>query len=122
MTFDIKIPIASTSFTQETVTIDGIGRISHKLSLPAWLATLSDFDQDVQSSIKKTEAGAEVSTENQVLLLEDTESLGVQVEQWAVEYTSKFVHAAGPKFYATTIAQILGTVYVKKGLPEVYLL
>jgi hypothetical protein len=54
-----------------------------------------------------------------LLLLNDDESLGIQIEQWALEYTSKFVHAAGPEFYSTTIAQILGTAYVKKGLPEV---
>lgn len=54
-----------------------------------------------------------------VLVLEDHETLGTEVEQWAVEYASKFVHAAGPKFYPTTAAVILGTAYVKKGLPEV---
>lgn len=36
-----------------------------------------------------------------------------------MEYASKFVHAAGTKFQSTTIAVILGTAYVKKGLPEV---
>ena len=56
---------------------------------------------------------------NEILLLEDRKSLGAEVEQWALEYTSKFIHAAGPGFYPTTIAQILGTAYVKKGLPEV---
>lgn len=55
----------------------------------------------------------------EVLLLEDHGKCGQEIEQWAVEYTSKFVHAAGPKFYSTTIAQIIGTAYVKKNLPEV---
>jgi hypothetical protein len=119
MTFDIKIPLASLGLTYETVTIDGIGRVSHTLNLPAWRISLNDFDDGVQSIIMKTEDAKEASNEPQVLLLEDTETLGLQVEQWALEYTSKFVHAAGPKFYATTIAQIMGTVYVKKGLPEV---
>jgi hypothetical protein len=55
----------------------------------------------------------------EILLLEDDVKFGQKVEQWAVEYTSKFVHAAGPEFYSTTIAQILGTIYVQKNLPEV---
>jgi hypothetical protein len=36
-----------------------------------------------------------------------------------VEYSSKFVHAAGSEFASTTAAVILGTAYVNKGLPEV---
>ena len=54
-----------------------------------------------------------------IMVLEDNDDLGTQIEQWALEYTSKYVHAAGPKFYSTTLAQILGTVYVQRGLPEV---
>jgi hypothetical protein len=72
--------------------------------------------------VKKTEdpkSGIPSGDDDSVLLLEDNQVLGKQVEQWAIEYTSKFVHAAGPNFYPTTIAQILGTTYVKRGLPEV---
>lgn len=83
---------------------------------------LRTFSVDLQDNIKKTEdpralASDEVNPE--IFILEDDESLGTQVEQWAVEYTSKFVHNAGPSFYSTTIAHILGEAYVKKRLPEV---
>jgi len=54
-----------------------------------------------------------------IIVLEEVENIGTQIEQWAVEYTSKFVHAAGPAFYSTTIGHILGEAYVQKGLPEV---
>jgi hypothetical protein len=54
-----------------------------------------------------------------VFLVEDNRGFGQEVEQWALEYTSKFVNAAGPEFHSTTIGQILGTEYVKKNLPEV---
>ena len=55
----------------------------------------------------------------QVMILQEDPFLGDELEQWATEYTDKFVHAAGPKFYPTTMAHILGTAYVKKSLPEV---
>lgn len=106
------------------MTVDGIGRISHPLILPARMKPLSAFSTNIQESIRLTEDLEVDSSETEdpnILILEEDKSLGTKVEQWAVEYTSKFVHAAGPKFYATTMAHILGTAYVKKGLPEVSL-
>lgn len=124
LSFDVRTPAAlGSDATAEMVTIDGIGRISHTLQLPARRQTLSSLSDDSQEVIIQTEdpRGTLISDDKDtyVLLLDNSGSLGVLVEQWALEYTSKFVHAAGPKFYSTTIAQILGTVYVKKGLPEV---
>ena len=104
------------------MTIDGIGRISHPLVLPARKKPMSAFSTSIQESIKLTEdleADSPKTEDPNILILEEDKSLGTKIEQWAVEYTSKFVHAAGPKFYATTMAHILGTAYVKKGLPEV---
>lgn len=122
MSFDITIPLDSLpDSSKETVTIDGIGRLSHSFQLSARRITLKDLSDDARNLVRQTEdSKGEFSNEDDesILLLEDTEALGRQVEQWALEYTSKFVHAAGPKFYPTTIGQILGTMYVKKGLPE----
>jgi len=121
--FSVKIPLSLFEETvPEMVTVDGIGRISYPLDLPARRKSLSTFSPDIQESIKLTEnRGFDSSDVNdpKIVILEEDKYLGTKVEQWAVEYTSKFVHAAGPKFYATTMAHILGTAYVKKGLPEV---
>lgn len=120
--FAVKIPASSLSdILPEEVTIDGIGRISYPLVLLARKRLLSDFSPEIQESISQT-ANEDVRADaesSHVLLLEDDKFLGAKVEQWAMEYTNKFVHAAGPNFYATTMAHILGTAYVKKGLPEV---
>ena len=107
----------------EIVTVDGIGGISHPLDLFARKKSLSAFSTAIQESIKLTEdLDIDFSSDAEdpkILILEEDKSLGTKVEQWAVEYTYKFVHAAGSKFYETTMAHILGTAYVKKGLPEV---
>lgn len=104
--------------------IDGVGRLSHPLPLHARRKPLSDFSPDAQSTIRRTEDSRNTDGNQDegtlgVMILGDDKALSTQVEQWALEYTSKFVHAAGPEFYSTTMAQILGTAYVKKGLPEV---
>ena len=105
------------------VTIDGVGHLSHPIQLRARWKLLGDFKADEREVIdhtrdsKKLLKGREDRLE-QVLILEDEATLGIQVEQWAVEYSSKFVHAAGPEFASTTAAVILGTAYVNKGLPE----
>ena len=105
------------------MTIDGVGRLSFPLRLKAQRKRLSSFNPEEQNIIRQTEdlkqSGKTDLDAASVILLTNEATLGKQVEQWALEYTSKFVHAAGPKFYATTMAQILGTAYVKKGLPEV---
>lgn len=120
--FSVKIPLSCfEGIVPEMVTVDGIGRISHPLVLPARTKPLSAFNMDIQESIRLTEnldIDSSGTEDPKILILEEDKSLGTKVEQWAVEYTSKFVHAAGPKFYATTMAHILGTSYVKKGLPE----
>lgn len=106
------------------VTIDGVGRLSHPIQLCARRKALNSFKDDEREIInltqdsKKLLKGSSDELEH-VLILEDEATLGTQVEQWAVEYSSKFVHAAGPEFASTTAAVILGTAYVKKGLPEV---
>ena len=122
--FCIIIPEASLIDTiSDTVTIDGIGHLSYPIVLPARRKPLSSFDATLKESIHQTrDPNISPPSENEdpdILILEDSDSLSLQVEQWAVEYTSMFVYAAGPKFYATTMAHILGTAYVKKGLPEV---
>lgn len=106
--------------------MDGIGHTSHPIQFRAQLALLSSLSPCAQNAIKQTEdprgsKSDEDPSTIQVMLLEDTPTLGSEIEQWAIEYTSKFIHAAGPKFHATTIAHILATAYVKKGLPEVCL-
>lgn len=88
------------------------------------MKSLDSFSPSDQAAIQKTKIASKKTTDKIceseiILLLDDHESIGTQIEQWAVEYASKFVHAAGPKFYPTTAAVILGTAYVKKGLPEV---
>lgn len=108
------------------MTIDGIGRISHTIRLQASVKPLESFNTADRAAIRKTQRPAKKIADKDVghpsvFVLEDHETLGTEVEQWAVEYASKFVHAAGPKFYPTTAAVILGTAYVKKGLPEVSL-
>ncbi|KAH6677707.1 hypothetical protein B0J14DRAFT_475993 [Halenospora varia] len=106
----------------ETITIDGIGRISHPIKLRAQIQNLSALSADQRSIVIKTGSNKQIETVDEedtaVLLLEANEDLGRQIEQWAMEYTSKFVHAAGERFHSTTMAQILGTAYVKKKLPE----
>jgi hypothetical protein len=103
--------------------VDGVGRLSHPLQLRARRLVLDSFKPNDRDIIKKTRdskaAGSPDRGSLSVIILEDGELLGTQLEQWAVEYASKFVHAAGPEFYPTTMAIILGTAYVKKGLPEV---
>lgn len=102
--------------------VDGIGRLSHPIKLRARRKALTSFSPAEQTTIRATQDKQSKSIGHgaiSITLLEDDETLGTQVEQWAVEYASKFVHAAGPKFRSTTIAVIIGTAYVKKGLPEV---
>lgn len=109
---------------QDTIIVDGVGRISHPIRLKACRNQLKNFSSAEQTAIRGTEDRKQAlpaSTDDAALVtvLVDEGELGRQLEQWAVEYTSRFVHAAGPAFYSTTIAQILGIAYVKKGLPEV---
>ncbi|TVY34052.1 hypothetical protein LOCC1_G007801 [Lachnellula occidentalis] len=127
VTFNVTVPIGTTSAEYldsdwTTVVIDGVGGLSHPIKLKAQKTRLSLFSAEEQKTITQTEDQNQNKTKKadaeSVIILADGDALGQQVEQWAVEYTSKFIHAAGPKFYATTMAQILGTAYVKKGLPE----
>ncbi|TVY34348.1 hypothetical protein LSUB1_G007181 [Lachnellula subtilissima] len=127
VTFNVTIPIDTKSADYldpewTTVVIDGVGGLSHSIKLKAQKTRLSKFSPEEQKTIKQTEDQNQNKNKKfnaeSVIILADGDALGQQVEQWAVEYTSKFIHAAGPKFYATTMAQIFGTAYVKKGLPE----
>ncbi len=124
ISFDIRFsPKSLRSLQEEMVTIDGIGRISHPIQLRARRKALSAFKRNEQETISRTRDSEKTTKAQddeleQILILEDQATLGTQVEQWAVEYSSKFVHAAGPEFASTTAAVILGTAYVKKGLPE----
>jgi hypothetical protein len=105
-----------------TVTIDGVGRLSHPIQLRARRKALSSLDVHEQEVVRQTSSTKLKNTSNndvEVVLLDNDATFGQDIEQWAIEYTSKFVHAAGPEFFSTTMAQILGTAYVKKGLPEV---
>ena len=102
--------------------IDGVGRISHPLQLRAQKKLLSSLHFDEQDTVKRTVRAKDKTSSVDgvyILLLEDDKGCEQKLEQWAMEYTSKFVHAAGPEFHSTTIAQILGTAYVKRNLPEV---
>jgi hypothetical protein len=127
LTFNLSnSPIFLATFPEEVVSVDGVNRVSHSLQLLARRIPLSTFSTDAQEIIRTTEDSKgnvpnpdDPENDPEIMILEDGESLGVKVEQWAVEYTSKFVHAKGPKFHSTTMAQILGTAYIKKGLPEV---
>lgn len=125
ISFGIETPVSHlASSKQQVLTVDGVGRISHPIKLNAHILRLAKFPSEDQKAIKQTEDRKQSQTPDlddtsSVILLEDDGLLGQRVEQWALEYTSKFVHAAGPEFYPTTMAQILGTAYVKKGLPEV---
>jgi len=121
--FDLKAPQNPTFGSQEEfIMVDGVGRLSHPLQLRARRLVLNSFKPSDRDIIKKTRDSKEAASPDHgslsVIILEDDDLLGVQLEQWAVEYASKFVHAAGPEFYPTTMAIILGTAYVKKGLPE----
>ena len=112
------------SLEQEMITIDGVGHLSHTIQLPARSTPLNTFKPDEREIIDRTRDSkkllkAQDDELEHVLILENQSTLGTQVEQWAVEYSSKFVHAAGPEFASTTAAVILGTAYVNKGLPEV---
>src|SRR4051812_33507734 len=123
VSFCVTLPTESLGdYAEEFVTIDGVGKISHTIKLPARRTGLRCFSKDLQSAIRSTEDSRKDSSSEAdptVVLLEEDKSLGTLLEQWALEYTSKYVHAAGPKFYSTTLVHILGTRYVKKGLPEV---
>lgn len=120
VTFDIKIP--ASDFPIQSITIDGINKLSHPLLLQARKAPLSALRPAIQASVRKTVDNRVLSSseddDEEIIFIEDDNTLGTRVEQWAVEYTSRFVHAAGPAFYQTTIAHILGEAYVKKNLPE----
>ncbi|CAG8975956.1 hypothetical protein HYALB_00007087 [Hymenoscyphus albidus] len=120
--FEVNIPLdLIDDSNREILTIDGIGRVSHTIKIHAGKRLLSSFDcleQDAILQTSNSEPAAVPKDDIEVVLLGDDKKLGQQIEQWAVEYTSKFVHAAGPAFYSTTMAQILGTAYVKKELPE----
>lgn len=122
VSFEILIPPdAIFDSDAKFVFVDGVGRLSHPVKLRARHRPLKSFNPSKQAIIRSTRDGKGPGTDDalSVMLLEDTDTLGVEVEQWAVEYASKFVHAAGPEFQSTTIAVILGTAYVKKDLPEV---
>ena len=125
VSFDIRIsPKTMKSLQEEMVTIDGIEHLSHSIQLRARRRPLSSFQPEEREIIIRTQAPkkcgkSQVVDLEHVLIFEDQATLGTQIEQWAVEFSSKFVHAAGPKFASTTAAVILGTAYIKKGLPEV---
>ena len=125
VSFDIRVNLKSVeSLQEEIVTIDGVGHLSHPIQLRARRKALSAFKADEREVIARTrDSKKNTKPKNDelelILILEDQALLGIQVEQWAVEYSSKFVHAAGPEFASTTAAVILGTAYIKKGLPEV---
>ncbi|KAG4428383.1 hypothetical protein IFR05_016136 [Cadophora sp. M221] len=124
VTFNIRIaPDTLLGHEEYFVFVDGVDRLSHPIKLRAQRRALSSFTATEQAAIRRTQDRKKLGkcTDDdivQVTILEDDETLGTRVEQWAVEYASKFVHAAGTKFQSTTIAVILGTAYVKKGLPE----
>ncbi|KAL5330721.1 hypothetical protein ACEPPN_000241 [Leptodophora sp. 'Broadleaf-Isolate-01'] len=124
VTFNIRItPDALLDHEEYFVFVDGVDRLSHPIKLRAQRRALSSFTATEQAAIRRTQDRKKLGkcTDDDavhVTILEDDETLGTRVEQWAVEYASKFVHAAGTKFQSTTIAVILGTAYVKKGLPE----
>jgi hypothetical protein len=125
VSFDLRINTKSLkSLEEEMVTIDGVGRLSHPIQLRTRRKALKDFKTAEREIINRTRDSkklvkAQDDELEDVLILEDEATFGTQVEQWAVEYSSKFVHAAGPEFASTTAAVILGTAYVNKGLPEV---
>jgi hypothetical protein len=125
VSFNIRVNAkALKSLEKEMVTIDGVGHLSHPIQLPSRRKALSSFKTDEREIIDRTRDSKRLlkvrdDELEHVLILEDEATLGTQVEQWAVEYSSKFVHAAGPEFASTTAAVILGTAYVNKGLPEV---
>ncbi|PVH75231.1 hypothetical protein DL98DRAFT_658260 [Cadophora sp. DSE1049] len=124
VSFNIFItPDALDHHQENFVLIDGVDRLSHPIKLRAHRKLLSTFTTAEQAAIRRTQDRKKLGdciddTTIQVTILEDDETLGTRVEQWAVEYASKFVHAADSKFQCATIAVILGTAYVKKGLPE----
>ena len=125
VSFNVRVDLkAFKSLEKEMVTIDGIGHLSHTIQLPTRRKPLNSFKTDERDVIDRTRDSkkllkAQDDELEHVLILEDDATLRTQVEQWAVEYSSKFVHAAGPKFASTTAAVSLSTAYVKKGLPEV---
>jgi hypothetical protein len=123
LSFKIKFtPNSEPIYSGEQITIDGIGRTSHPIKLRARRTPLNDLTLDEQETVKRIISAKcipPISDDFDCVLLEDDSHCGQEVEQWAMEYTSKFVHAAGPEFHSTTMAQILGTAYVKKKLPEV---
>jgi len=125
VSFNIRVNAkAFKSLEKEMITIDGIGHLSHTIQLPARRKPLNSFKADEREIIDQTRDSKKLLKASDeelehVLILKDDATLGTKVEQWAVEYSSKFVHAAGPKFASTTAAVILGTAYVNKGLPEV---
>jgi len=125
VSFDIRIKSTAFKFLeQEMITIDGVGHLSHTIQLPARRKPLNSLKADERDVIDRTRDSkkllkAQDDELGHILILEDQSTLGTQVEQWAVEYSSKFVHAASPEFASTTAAVILGTAYVNKGLPEV---
>lgn len=125
VTFNIRMATDALPKHEEYfIFIDGVDRLSHPIKLRAQRRPLSSFNASEQAAIRRTEDRRKLGkctdkSEVHVTILEHEETLGTRVEQWAVEYASKFVHTAGAKFHATTIAVILGTAYVKKGLPEV---
>ncbi|KAL2065803.1 hypothetical protein VTL71DRAFT_3473 [Oculimacula yallundae] len=124
ISFDIRIaPEAFLGDEEYFVLVDGVDRLSHPIKLRARRKLLSSFSASEQVTIRRTREKRNLGkcTDDDlahVMILEEDETLGTRVEQWAVEYASKFVHTAGTKFQSTTIAMILATAYVKKGLPE----
>ena len=87
--------------------------------------SLDSYSDGDQAIIKQTEAPKQRDEVTQVVtaqveILDEDDTLGGQLEQWALDYTSQFITAAGPRFHSTTMAHIIGHMYVKKGLPEVF--
>lgn len=118
----MKSPSTSRTGPPMDIIIDGIGRLSLPLKLRAHQRVWEELSNEEQIALIPTQESkfdSNASGKAVLLFIQEDPKLAVKVEQWALEYTSKFVHAAGPSFYATTMAQILGTAYVKKKLPEV---
>lgn len=111
---------------QEWVMIDGCsGPCSLPTRVPVRQQLLADLKLEDQAEIWRTKKRPPASGENEAEIpeyvtvpTEDDETLGRRIEEWAMNYASKFSRYHSGR-YPTAYAYNVGVSYVSKQLPEV---
>jgi hypothetical protein len=128
--FNIKMPRVESNTAlmapKEYIMIDGrSGPCSLPIRIPVRQQLFSELNLEAQAEVWRTKRHQPGSNEAVLDLpeyvtvpAEDDETLGRRLEDWAIQYASKFSRYHSGR-YPTAYAYNVGVVYVTKQLPEV---